>query len=135
MTSAIPAALGFPGAATTPAGPNRKKYLIAGFVLALGLGFGLAFALELIDRRLRDPQAIAALLGTTSLGMVPRVEGRKAPPERRFRLGGVVAEATGRDTLTWSIDIGLALLAIAFQWRLARPQSSRPTKAMRLQAA
>jgi predicted MFS family arabinose efflux permease len=50
-------------------------------------------------------------------------------------LGGVVAEATGRDTLTWSIDIGLALLAIAFQWRLARPQSSRPTKAMRLQAA
>ena len=50
-------------------------------------------------------------------------------------LGGVVAEATGRDTLTWSIDIGLALLAIAFQWRLARPEASRSTKAMRLQAA
>ncbi len=70
-------------APSMPAGPNRKKYLIAGWVLALGLGFGLAFALEVIDRRLRDPLAIAALLGTTSLGMVPRVEGRKAPPERQ----------------------------------------------------
>ena len=70
-------------APTKPAGPNRKKFLVAGFALALGLGFGLAVTLELIDRRLRDPQAIAALLGTTSLGMVPRVEGRKAPPERQ----------------------------------------------------
>ncbi len=32
-------------------------------------------------------------------------------------LGGVVAEATGGDRLMWSIDIGLALLAIAFQWQ------------------
>ena len=33
-------------------------------------------------------------------------------------LGGVVAEATGRDTLVWTIDIGLALTAIALQWQL-----------------
>lgn len=66
-----------------PAGPKRKKYLIAGYVLALGLGFALAFLLELLDRKLRDPEAIALLLGTTSLGMVPLVETRKAPPERQ----------------------------------------------------
>ncbi len=66
-----------------PAGPNRKKVLVIGYVLALGAGFGLALLLELLDRRLRDPEAIAALLGTTSLGMVPIVETRKAPPERQ----------------------------------------------------
>ncbi len=67
----------------SPTGPNRRKYLAAGFVLALGAGFGLAILLELIDRRLRDPDTIAKLLGTQSLGMIPRVEGRKAPPERQ----------------------------------------------------
>ncbi len=67
----------------SPTGPNRRKYLVAGYVLAIGLGFGLALLLELVDRRMRDPVAIAALLGTTSLGVIPRVEGRKAPPERQ----------------------------------------------------
>ena len=40
-------------------------------------------------------------------------------------LGGVVAEATGRDTLLWSIDIGLALTAIALQWRLGWAPATR----------
>lgn len=40
-------------------------------------------------------------------------------------LGGVVAEATGRDTLLWSIDIGLALTAIALQWRLGWSPATR----------
>lgn len=50
-------------------------------------------------------------------------------------VGGVVAAATGRDTLTWSIDIGLALLAIAFQCRLAWHPSPQTTRSMRLQSA
>lgn len=50
-------------------------------------------------------------------------------------LGGVMAEATGRDTVMWSIDIGLALLAIAFQVRLAATQANRTIIAPRLQAA
>ncbi len=40
-------------------------------------------------------------------------------------LGGVAAEATGRDTLMWSIDIGLALLAVVFQCLLAWGDSVR----------
>lgn len=40
-------------------------------------------------------------------------------------LGGVAAEATGSDTLMWSIDIGLAILAIAFQCLLAWGNSVR----------
>lgn len=48
-------------------------------------------------------------------------------------LGGVVATATGRDTLVWSIDIGLALTAIALQWRLVWTPSTRAT--LRLRAA
>jgi predicted MFS family arabinose efflux permease len=39
-------------------------------------------------------------------------------------LGGVAAEATGGDTLMWSIDIGLALLAIGFQCLLAFGKSA-----------
>jgi MFS family permease len=49
-------------------------------------------------------------------------------------LGGVMAQATGRDTALWTIDIGLALLAIGLQLRLARADAGwRP--AMRLAVA
>jgi predicted MFS family arabinose efflux permease len=54
-------------------------------------------------------------------------------------LGGVAAEATGSDTLLWSIDIALALVAIGFQCRLAwaRPASSvaPPSRAVILSPA
>lgn len=70
-------------APSVPSGPNRKKYLIAGVALAVALGFGMAILLELLDRRVRDPDSIALLLGTTSLGMIPMVDGRDAPPERQ----------------------------------------------------
>ena len=46
-------------------------------------------------------------------------------------LGGVVAETTGRDTLVLSIDIGLALTAIALQWRLGWASSARTTLQLR----
>ena len=36
-------------------------------------------------------------------------------------LGGVVAAETGRDTLLWVIDTGMAAAAVALQWRLGRP--------------
>lgn len=70
-------------APSVPSGPKRRKYLVAGYAVAFALGFGLALLLELLDRRLRNPEAIAALLGTTSLGMVPMIETRKTPPERQ----------------------------------------------------
>jgi hypothetical protein len=64
-------------------------------------GFGLAFALEMIDRRLRDPNAIAALLGTASLGMIPRVGGRKAAPEwQAVEAPGSVAGESYRNVRT-----------------------------------
>lgn len=46
-------------------------------------------------------------------------------------LGGVVAAATGRDGLLWSIDIGLALLAIALQWRLGWGPAQRTRMQLR----
>jgi predicted MFS family arabinose efflux permease len=46
-------------------------------------------------------------------------------------LGGVVAEATGRDTLLWSVDIGLALTAIALQWRLGWAPAPRTRMQLR----
>lgn len=47
-------------------------------------------------------------------------------------LGGVVAEATGGDSLLWAIDIGLALTAIALQWRLGRVPSVRWSPRLRI---
>ena len=47
-------------------------------------------------------------------------------------LGGVVAEATGGDSLLWAIDIGLALTAIALQWCLGRVPSVRWNPRLRM---
>lgn len=46
-------------------------------------------------------------------------------------LGGLVAVATGRDTVLWAIDIGLALTAIALQWRLGWAPSTQATLRLR----
>jgi predicted MFS family arabinose efflux permease len=46
-------------------------------------------------------------------------------------LGGVVAAATGGDSVLWSIDIVLAVVAVAMQWRLGRPFAPRASCAVR----
>jgi predicted MFS family arabinose efflux permease len=45
-------------------------------------------------------------------------------------LGGVVAQATGSDTLMWAIDIGLALIAITLQWQAGRDTGRLPERTL-----
>jgi capsular exopolysaccharide synthesis family protein len=58
-----------------PAGPDRKKLLLAGVGLALGFGFGIGALREMLDRRVHDPEEAAELLGVPLLGAIPRTHG------------------------------------------------------------
>ena len=60
--------------ATTPTQPARPKptlYTIVGALLALGMGVGLAFLAELVDRRIRRADELGELLEVPILAEVP----------------------------------------------------------------
>lgn len=59
----------------TPAWPDRLLIIALGIGGSLGLGFVLAFAIELLLRPIRDPKGLAAITGAAPLGVVPVVPG------------------------------------------------------------
>ncbi|HEY0835682.1 MAG TPA: polysaccharide biosynthesis tyrosine autokinase [Azospirillum sp.] len=63
-----------------PSGPFRTLLTLAGFAAALLLAITTVFALELMRRRVRTPDAIRRTLGITSIHVVPHhtVRGRRA---------------------------------------------------------
>ena len=56
---------------TSPSSPKTSKNTILGAVLGLLLGLGLAFLLERMDRRIREPKDLEAVYGLPLLGVVP----------------------------------------------------------------
>ena len=61
-------------AATVPTGqssPKTAKNTVLGVVLGLLLGLGIAFLLERLDRRIREPKDLEAVYGLPLLGVVP----------------------------------------------------------------
>ena len=66
-------------APVAPIGPNRFKWLVLGIGAALGFGGGLGLLRELLDRRVRDPERVAEILGVQVLGVIPRVHDGSAP--------------------------------------------------------
>jgi capsular exopolysaccharide synthesis family protein len=56
---------------TGPSSPKTVKNTILGGVVGLILGLGLAFLLERMDRRIREPKDLEALYGLPLLGVVP----------------------------------------------------------------
>lgn len=56
---------------TSPSSPKTAKNTILGAVLGLLLGLGLAFLLERLDRRIREPKDLEAVYGLPLLGVVP----------------------------------------------------------------
>ena len=61
---------------TSPASPKKKLSLIAGVLAGLILGIGAAFALQVLDPRLRREEQLRSLYGLPILGRIPRESRR-----------------------------------------------------------
>ena len=62
--------------ATTPTLPSSSspaRFLLLGFLGSSGLGFGFAYLLDRLDRRLRNGKEITRALGVPCLGLVPYI--------------------------------------------------------------
>ncbi len=59
-------------APSSPSSPKTKRNTLLGAVVGLLLGFGLAFLLERIDRRIREPEELEAIYRLPVLGIVPK---------------------------------------------------------------
>jgi len=56
---------------TSPSSPQVSRNTVLGGVLGLLLGLGIAFLLERLDRRIREPKDLEAIYGLPLLGVVP----------------------------------------------------------------
>jgi capsular exopolysaccharide synthesis family protein len=56
---------------TSPSSPKTSKNTALGAILGLLLGLGVAFLLERLDRRIREPKDLEMLYGLPLLGVVP----------------------------------------------------------------
>lgn len=57
---------------TAPSSPNKKVNLIVALVFGVALGVGLAFLLNLLDRRLKDIEEFEDIYGTRALATIPQ---------------------------------------------------------------
>lgn len=70
----------------TPIWPDRLLIAAAGIGGGLALGFLLALAIELFLRPIRDPSALAGLVGEAPLAVVPVIKPRPRPGRPAHRL-------------------------------------------------
>ncbi|HME03861.1 MAG TPA: polysaccharide biosynthesis tyrosine autokinase [Solirubrobacteraceae bacterium] len=93
------ASVGVAQVATVPTSPSSPKVATntaLGALLGLLLGLGIAFLLEHVDRRIREPDELVATFGVPLLGVVPETASlsrRRRAGEVRRALPPSVAEA------------------------------------------
>ncbi len=67
---------------TRPIKPNKLLVMLAALMVGWVAGIGIALVQEWRDARFRNPQEILSLLGTSVLGLVPRINARLSPVAR-----------------------------------------------------
>jgi capsular exopolysaccharide synthesis family protein len=86
LGDAVKANITFASPAAEPAQPARPQptlYTIAGALLALVLGVGLALLAEVLDRRVRSPEELEDLVGVPVLARIPKL-GRDLESRESF---------------------------------------------------
>ena len=73
-----------PGA---PVGPNRMNLILAGFILSLGAGIGLALFLEYLDDTIKSLDDVERYVMLPMLGVVPKIDN--AGIAKKFLKGNV----------------------------------------------
>ena len=77
----------------TPSSPNKRRNAMMGVLVGLLLGIALAFLLDRLDRRLRDPKEVEELLNRPVLAAVPKSRALSRESLERMPLLAVDAEA------------------------------------------
>lgn len=73
-----------PFLADRPIKPNRKKIILLGLLLAFAAAGGLAFLLEMLNKRLRGKGAVTAVLGYAPLVEIPYITTSEEHEKRKI---------------------------------------------------
>jgi polysaccharide biosynthesis transport protein len=120
-------------APTAPSGPRVHRDAGLGVLIGLIIGLGVVFALERVDRRVRDEDELAALYGATTLAHVPR---SKALSNRAGSSKPPIADAAAAEAFRllrarlryFNVDKKLQMLLVTS----AVPQEGKSTVAWQL---
>lgn len=104
-----------------PVSPNRRMIFIAGFLLSLGLAFGVLWLLETMDSTIRGRRDLLDLTGIPPLALVPHIgtlaEYRAARRRRWIAAGAAAATVCVAVILTHFFYRPLDVLWFAFAQR------------------
>ncbi|GAK47766.1 capsular polysaccharide biosynthesis protein [Secundilactobacillus oryzae JCM 18671] len=79
-----------------PVSPKTKLNLLAGLVLGLILGIGLAFLSEFNDKTVKDEKFLTETLGLNSLGIINEIEQKEINRLIQRKSGGIERSSTHR---------------------------------------